>query len=559
VFFTSLRSRLIVVLALALLPAAALAIVESVRTYERATVLADRSLVSDAVLAAAKEQSILIEARRTIQTLALLPDILLKDEESCTETLRGIHTDGLNYFQLTIVRRDGMLVCSMPGADTERTLEDSPFLAAMNANPRFMVTRQLVESETGERLVALLAPIFDKDGKHVGQVAALLRVDRLESLLNADGSLQASFVAMLNGNGDVLAVKKVENVESGAIPDTAMLRRQMSADITFFTSTDPDRRTLNYALAPLVDNDVFLLIGTTRNHWHSGFAWRLAIAILAPLAMYAVALGVAWYAVDRLVLRHIDQLRRVVDLVERGRGSTRARLPANTPGEIEVLADNMNDMLDAIDNRETALELALNEQKLLTKEVFHRVKNNLQIVSSLMSLQVRSAESDDSRRAILTARKRIQALSTVHEHLYRDDGIASVPLDTLVREITRTVQDGFDDTIPAIFDIEPIVTDPDRAIPLALLITEAVANAFEYAGGSGSAVPVKISIGQDGPGNLKLVVANPTRTDKPVVLNDGLGMNLIRVLARQLRGTLNITQGELFRVELVFPGVVVKG
>jgi two-component sensor histidine kinase len=557
VFQSSLRSRLITVLALSLLPAAALAVVESVRTYENVTLLADRSLVSDAVLTAKDAQSAFLEARRTIQTLAVFPNIMSSDRAACEDTLRGIRDQDEQYNRLMVIRKDGTPVCAFPDIRPGRTFENSPFLASMNAAPRFMVTPPLSDGETGEQIVGMLTPARDSDGTHIGHVMASLRVEHLKALLNAEAKQPVgTFVAIVNGDGELLAEKNVaEDGTTVAIPDPRTLSRNMRNDISFFSAEDKTGSALNYALAPIMKDDVYLLIGTAENNWRSGMAWGFFIAILAPLAMYVLALGVAWYAVDRLVLRHIDQLRRVVDLVERGRSSTRANLPVNAPGEIEVLAHNMNEMLDAIDERETELEAALAEQKILTKEVYHRVKNNLQIISSLMSLQVRNAESEDSRRALLTARKRILAMSTVHEQLYREEGVASVQLDTLIRDIAHTVQSGLGspaESLPVTFNISPITTNPDRSIPLALLVTEAITNALEYSSGTSNSDPITVSLTAEGQDQLRLTIINSTHSDRPHAA-DGLGTNLIRVLARQLRGTLTITQEDKYCVDLVFP------
>lgn len=188
-------------------------------------------------------------------------------------------------------------------------------------------------------------------------------------------------------------------------------------------------------------------------------------------------------------------------------------------------------------NTEQRLLAAIEHQALLTREVSHRVKNSLGLVSSLLAMQARGAGSEDVRAALADAGARIQAVSQVHDQLWRGDDVQSVILNDFLCQLCEAVSVGSPGHQVSCEASEASLK-ADIAIPLGLIVNELVTNAIKYAYGPEGG-PVAVT-GRIAEGRLTLTVAdqgkgfdlNAARSDR------SLGMRVIDSLVRQIGGTI---------------------
>lgn len=185
---------------------------------------------------------------------------------------------------------------------------------------------------------------------------------------------------------------------------------------------------------------------------------------------------------------------------------------------------------------EQRLLAAIEHQALLTREVSHRVKNSLSLVSSLLSMQARAA-SDDVRAALATAGSRIQAISQVHDQLWRGADVQTVILSDFLCQLCAAIDTGSDRHVITC-EASDAPLGADIAIPLGLIVNELVTNAIKYAyGPEGGGITVT---GRIADGRLTVTVADQgkgfdliaARTDR------SLGMRVIDSLVRQIGGTI---------------------
>lgn len=203
-----------------------------------------------------------------------------------------------------------------------------------------------------------------------------------------------------------------------------------------------------------------------------------ALIIALPALMWLSALGIGWLAIDRLVVGPLIQMRRSVERYASGDATVRLGAHNYATQEMAHLGAAFDRMADQIDSHEEELRSALTTQKRLTREVHHRVKNNLQIVSSLLSLQSRDAGSPEVANAYATIQKRVNALALVHRWLYDDEAMRGVDLRSLANDLCAGLEqsiaafEGVQISIAS--DVERIYVGQDTAVPLAFLITELV-------------------------------------------------------------------------------------
>lgn len=223
------------------------------------------------------------------------------------------------------------------------------------------------------------------------------------------------------------------------------------------------------------------------------------------------------------------------------------------PSEIVELSTSMRGATITLQQREHDLREAFARQDLLMQEIHHRVKNNLQIIASLMNLQASRIKLPEARAEFQSARDRVRALATVHRHLYAHGELHSIKMREFLVELCEQLFHAMGETPNDRIELDVSAPDvqisSDQAVPLSLIVTEAVSNAVKYAfpRGRRGSVSVRLvtddddaelSIRDDGIG----VPAGRVETESGT--RDGIGITLIRGFARQLGATLTVEEGD---------------
>jgi len=208
---------------------------------------------------------------------------------------------------------------------------------------------------------------------------------------------------------------------------------------------------------------------------------------------------------------------------------------------------------------ESALRRALMERELLLKEVNHRVKNSLQLVLSMLSLQSNRFKEPETRELFTTAISRVTAIAAIHERLYQDADPLTVEMHTyltgLCAELVRA--SGMEEHSKASLQIqvEELRLPTEHGVAVALIVNELVMNALKYAQPTSGTAVINVVLMRYGTGQIRLSVAdngaNSGQTSAEVA---GLGTQLIRMLARQLNGTVSVERAAgQYAVHVTFP------
>ena len=187
------------------------------------------------------------------------------------------------------------------------------------------------------------------------------------------------------------------------------------------------------------------------------------------------------------------------------------------------------------------------EKELLIKEIHHRVKNNLQVLSSLLHLQSRHIKDETALDAVREGQNRVEAMSLIHQKLYMGDKLASVEMRDYLYELGDTLLDSFgleDGRVKIIYQLEPMRLDVDTAIPLGLIINELATNSLKYAFPDSRSGQVEIALWKNGKDKLCLKVADNGvgKSGAPVLKNStSFGTNLVEILSKKLKGKLEVS------------------
>lgn len=211
---------------------------------------------------------------------------------------------------------------------------------------------------------------------------------------------------------------------------------------------------------------------------------------------------------------------------------------------------------------EQQIKASLREKEILLREIYHRVKNNLQVVSSLLNLQAGYVKDPRDKEIFIESQNRIRSMSLVHENLYKSSDLARIDFNSYVRNLVNDLIRSYgilSDKLEVLIDINDITLGVDTAIPLGLMINEMVSNSLKHAfkkppgRGKKWEIAVRLSIKEDILFHLEVSDNGPGFTDQSDPLSDPvtLGLQLINTLASQLDGqvTVKSDKGTRYTVE----------
>ncbi|HZU27680.1 MAG TPA: histidine kinase dimerization/phosphoacceptor domain -containing protein, partial [Bryobacteraceae bacterium] len=200
----------------------------------------------------------------------------------------------------------------------------------------------------------------------------------------------------------------------------------------------------------------------------------------------------------------------------------------------------------------------LREKESLLREIHHRVKNNLQVVSSLLGLQSRGVHDEELRRAFQESQNRVHSMALLHESLYQSDNLSRVDFPAYVRQLAAYLFQSYGvrgEHVRLRTDLEALSLTMDAAVPCGLIINELLSNALKYAFPGGRGGEVRIVLQGQGPGRARLVVSDDgigIRKDVDWTQARTLGLRLVRTLAQQVDGQLEIESRTGTEVRLTF-------
>ena len=399
-------------------------------------------------------------------------------------------------------------------------------------------------------------------GRFDGAMVALIPLTSLQPDLS-DPSLPAgSQAALTDTDGRLLAATDVNAFTlAGGAPLAGWVPRARANASTTFEATDAEGRHRVYTGAALAGHDVYALLSAPAPGLLSWARLNPISALFMPLLTWLFAFTAVMWVSERVVIRWLNYLERVAFIYSRGRFSVHPVQAMKAPTEIRGLARTLDELAGSIVIRDAALKASLAEKDALMREIHHRVKNNLQIISSLLSMQQRTLTDPASRAALGDTRQRISALALIYRTLYQSHDLrhadARIFLTELVAQLVAS-ETGREHVVTSSVEADSLVVDPDKLAPLALWLVEAVTNAQKHAFvGRGGDLKVRFSvqgetsvleIQDDGPG--------VSETFRP-----GVGRTLMGAFARQLRGSVEFVPaaggGMIARMTFATPEAIV--
>ena len=611
-----LTFRLAVMLSMALLPLGLIALGATAELQRSAQRIGERSLIMLARDAVAGERALVesaLASARAIETLVLER---LDDPPECEAFLRRYTERSNIYSFIGYVGLDGTMTCVSHGgmpAPAEAAPADRPPAAPTTtilANPDWQRDDRADGSqEDGMPVIVATRPVFADDALS-GFLSIAITRRALELMAQRVIDDAPHLAVLVNREGMVLS----RGPGSGALallPDAPVLAATAAAGGNqVFRSETAEGEAAVYAMAELIPGQLYALAMWERTAPVLQALEARRLPLLFPAAMWLACLAVVLLAVHYLVLRHLKGLNRQMRRFALGQREDWPDLPGRAPGEIRALHATFRSMARLIGRDEEERERALAEKTVLLKEIHHRVKNNLQLIASVINLQLRQMADPAARGVLESVQQRVLGLASVHRALYAEDRLARVRADRVIEELLArlTSVGAAPDRAPALrLNLAPLALEADQMVPLSLLLHEGMTNALKHlstaedtgdawvavdlrhepeaatAPETGNGVDTETraqddagGAGTGGAGWVVLRLRNPLGTPVPAATaaadhagslagtaatasGDGLGGELIEAFATQLGGTCHQSDtrdedgNRLWQLELRFP------
>ena len=240
-------------------------------------------------------------------------------------------------------------------------------------------------------------------------------------------------------------------------------------------------------------------------------------------------------------------------------GDMNLRVPVEPFTEVGQIAERYNIVMDALQKATARTEASLKEKEVLLREIHHRVKNNMQVISSLIRLQSRNVKDEQQIEMLKESQNRIKAMALIHEKLYRSKDLANIDFNDYINNLVNDLFLSYKVSTGKValkMNIEAVSFGIDTAIPCGLIVNELVSNSLKYAFPEGKDGEIKISLRTLEEGDIELIVSdNGVSIPKDLDFRntESLGLRLITNLAeKQLQGKVELNRNEGTKFQIIF-------
>jgi two-component sensor histidine kinase len=549
--WSTLRRRLLLIVTIALLPIVLVSIFQGVERVQRDASDVRAQLTQSAKSTAEIYQSVFNSGEQIMRAVGSIADV-----RAMTGNCDSILADamiGVSYFtNLSRVDAGGTLLCSaLPLAKGINIRDRSSFQQAKKTN-ELVVTPLTVSRATGLNVIGSQLALHKTDGSFDGTLAITLDLHWFDYLLRQHPAPKGVVVAVFDSNGVMLASNNA--TVAPALAQAAL--KAGAPDGASLDARDGQGHAWHFGLAALSGKSIFVAYGERESRLFAQTYLHVGIDFLLPIFMILFAWTAIWVSTDRQVVHWINYLRRIASAYRSGHYAIRPDL-MDAPAEFQSLGEALSEMAENIQDRDRRLRDSVNLKTTLIREIHHRVKNNLQIVMSLLSIQANQVKDQVAREALMQAQTRINALALVHRILNELEDQSTLDLKQLLEELSRQIAEGMGevDHVKIEVDVPHMVVSSGVAVALALFTVEALTNIYKHAYPLRASGVIKVSLKPQAEGKLKLAIADDGVGFHMDETGKSVGSRLIRTFGAQLGGVAQVTSqaGQGTVVSLVFP------
>jgi len=536
----SITASLVLLILAAALPVMALLAWSTIEQRNGVIERAEDQLLRSARLLAAQQQGMFTNARDLLNTLTVAATEIGVDNPACGTLASRIASQNTSYEALAIAEPDGNVVCRSSSEGIGDNLSNLDVFASAIASPEMAIGIP----SNGTIPVAVSARAGSGDAQLVA--VGMLRFAELEGAMSLSRLPSGGIGILFDAERNILAMAPtdveiepdlLEAVTPSAAPSFG------GGGLVDLETSSGDR--FMWAVADfLPEQGMFVAVGIDyrdlvadddRNLWRS-----LGLLVV----VFLLAASTAWIVGQRTIQRPIERLATAVTAMRHG---NREPGVVTGPGrEFRQLGSDFDEMAEALRQREADLkersdrlaQLA-KERETLVQEMNHRVRNSLQLVSSIVGLQIGNISDATARERLQEAQSRITAISRVHEQLYAGVRPNQVSVKRYLNDLAKDLAASLaleERSISLAVDAADFELPPDKVIPLGMIVSELVTNSAKHAISEGSG-EIGVSARRNN-GEVVIAITDPGAGLPSHRSTTGLGLKIVDALTEQLEAVL---------------------
>jgi two-component sensor histidine kinase len=557
----SLRTKLVAVAAVAYLPVLGVSGLSAYRDAAARKAERTEALVAAAELSASGRRQ-LIESTRRLLASACSEDSVLgsADPAAAPATigrcesflLRLTKQFPAEYSAALVTDGAGEIRCASTPSAADRNLGDRQIFKKVRDSKDFAIGTTISSRISRNSIIPLAMPIV-KDGQFAGMCAIGVSLGAF-----ADSAFATPVDTVFVDRGGIPIGGNAAT--AFALPAASRFAAAIGAGERVFEDLGQNGVQYEFHVLPVAGEALFAVVAVPLGQTLPEMLadWGKLGVVVASLLL---GLSAIWIGADRWVVRPLRQVREFAGRVAHGEKIEPLPPQPWTP-EMIALGKGINEMAEAIDSREGELRSGLEQRDHMLREIHHRVKNNLQMISSLLNLQAGEIRSPRLRRFFGDAQNRVLTLSILHRHLYERSSWSLVDFQQFISDLVRqiTVSKSTDRPTPRYQIKAPVMAvGPDVAIPVGLIVTEGVSSALSHDFSAVAHPEIRIEAIQKSDDRAELVIEdNGIDTGNGSIepgFRGGFGVTLLRGLSMQLGGeaTISARDGGGVRIVVAFP------
>lgn len=418
------------------------------------------------------------------------------------------------------------------------------------------------DKKTGEPLLIISLPVKDvRSGKTVAVLIAHIRMRYMLDIIAKIDIGQSGIAYVLDSNGRVISH-----------PNPSVVLKETYFDLENRSSVssglDSSRAVIAWKEMILGKVKYYIVTEIPVKEAFSYIRHSLLVTIVLSL-ITLIASMVLIYLLYRKIIKPVELLTLTAEAISNGDYDQKA--DASSTDEFSSLAgsfnfmtskllENIKSLEENIDERkavEKKLVLSVKEKEILLREVHHRVKNNMQVINSLLNMQIKKMHDKNDIEMVKASQMRIRSMSLIHEKLYRSESLVNIDFRQYVSDLVELLVNtykGYSYKINFHLDIKEVMLDLDLAISCGFIINELITNALKYAFPNYEEGNIYININKKNDHHIEIVVRDDGIGIDPgidIKNTDSIGLGLVTMLAElQLGGKIELSRdaGTVFKI-----------
>jgi two-component sensor histidine kinase len=529
----SLRPRLLLIVALALGPLALASIGQGLIRFQTRHEEIDANLLQMAMYETSNERSILSSAEMYLNELAQRQDIRSAGPE-CAQTLSDTLIGRSLFLNVTLVNTRGQITCGASSEPLPADYQKFSWWNALKTQKGLLIGPAYFNATTKQSVLPLALPLHDATGNFTGAITASLNMAWLNRRMEFGRISPKALMLIVTRNGKVVA----SNRDAPADLTKQVAARGWNHPNDIF-AVNASSGQWQWAAQPISHENMIVAFGVPEPGLFDISRIYFLADILLPLLMIALASVAIWLGTEWLVIRWTSYLQRVSAAYGQNHFALELSELEDAPEEFQQLGYELKKMASSIRDRDRKVKRALTQEAAMAREIHHRVKNNLQIVSSLIGLYSQRIHDPKAHTAFRQIVVRVDALTLVHRLTEKSDMTPVVDMRALFGEMgdqirAHAVEAGRPYRLEVKADERSL--SAATATPIALFAVEVLSFGMFAPDPNITLRDVMLTFGEDGPAHFILTIQDSSFTAEALRTGVPSPQRFLAAFADQLQG-----------------------